>query len=382
MTNKLITEPNPDLVVIEGNKSHWTHADFRRHGMHNLPRIARYGMSFRSGAVLKLEQRADLRIANLETVRHYTSLPWFSAMVVIRGQSVLFEKYAADFGARCLHSIQSITKTMMNLVIGSLLDKHLIDLSKPIRHYLPNIGSGYANATVQQVLNMDVVNEYSEDFSDPASTYYDHEEAMGWRLPKDSEHEETQRSFLTRIKSADTTNHSRHVQYKDANTDVLGWIVERVSGRTLRSFVADIVDAAGIEDSLYISTDREGFPTLDGGACLTARDLARYFSIFARRGRGVDGKMIGSEAFIEQTMKSGVPKPSPLERVRYSNQLVVYGRALAHSGWAGQCAMANLDTATVGVFFSVLETAHADDLSYLDAVASMLESVTSLNGEL
>lgn len=381
MTNELITYPNPDLVVLEGNKSHWTHADHRRHGMHHLPRIARYGMSFRAGAVLRLEKRADLRIASLESVRYCTSLPSFSAMVVIRGQNVLFEKYAADFGPRCLHSIQSISKTLMNIVIGRLVEQGRVELSRPIRHYLPEIGSGYADATVQQVLNMDVVNEYSEDFSDPAATYYEHEEAMGWRLPRHPEREDTQRSFLTRIKSTDLANHSGYVQYKDANTDVLGWVAERVSGRPLRSFIADIVDAAGIEDTLHITTDREGFPTLDGGVCLTTRDLARYFSIFARRGRGVDGKMIGSEAFIEQTLRSGVPKPPPFERIRYSNQLMVYDRALVHRGWAGQCAMANLDTATVGVFFSVLETAHANEFSYLDEVVSMLESITGMDAE-
>src|SRR5690606_25661016 len=113
----------------------------------------------------------------------------------------LFERYAADFGRSHLHSIQSITKTLMNLVIGQLVERRIVDLSRPVKDYLPEIGSGYANATVQQVLNMDVVNGYSEDFADPQATYYAHEEAMGWRLPLDPAAEETQRSFLCRISS-------------------------------------------------------------------------------------------------------------------------------------------------------------------------------------
>jgi CubicO group peptidase (beta-lactamase class C family) len=378
------TLPNPDLEIVDGNKSHWTHANHRRHGWHNLHRIARYTMSFRSERVLTLEKRMDLRIAALESVRYLTSPPWFSAMVVIRGQHVLFERYAADFAADRVHSIQSITKTIMNLVIGQLVEAGVLELSRPVAHYLPEIGSGYARATLQEVLNMDVVNDYSEDFADPQATYYAHEEAMGWRLPRGDAHELTQRIFLPRITSADTTNRSGHTHYKDANTAVLAWVAERVSGRPLRAFLADVVDAAGLEHALHITTDREGTPTLEGGACLTARDLARYFSLFARRGKSVGGERVGSAAFIEQTLTSGVPMPSPRDWLRYSNHTNVFARSLGHAGWGGQYALANLDTGTVAVFLSVLENEHAtgksNDYDYLDAVIRMLHQVTGVPG--
>jgi hypothetical protein len=39
----------------------------------------------------------DLRIPELDTMHHLTSLPWFSAMIVIRGQHISFERYAPDF---------------------------------------------------------------------------------------------------------------------------------------------------------------------------------------------------------------------------------------------------------------------------------------------
>jgi len=168
--NPILTVPNPDLVVVEGNKSRWTHADHRRHGCHHLHRIARYGTSFRAARVMVLEKRMDVRIAELDAVRHFTSLPWFSAMLVVRGQHILFERYAPDFGSEAPHSIQSITKTTMNLIVGRLVERGLLDLARPIGHYLPEIGSGYATATVQQLLNMDVVNEYSQDFADPQAT--------------------------------------------------------------------------------------------------------------------------------------------------------------------------------------------------------------------
>jgi CubicO group peptidase (beta-lactamase class C family) len=375
--NEVMTVSNSDLVIGGGNKSHWSRADYRRHGFHNLHRIARYCTSFRAAQVMTLEKRMDLRIAELDTVRYFTSLPWFSAMVVIRGQAILFERYAADFGSNCPHSVQSITKTTMNLMAGHLLDRGILDVSHKVKHYLPEIGSGYADATVQQLLNMDVVNEYSQDFADPRSAYYSHEEAMGWRLPHDPNHEDTQHGFVGRVASSDTTNRSGYAQYKDANTEALGWLVERASGRPLRQFLADITDAAGIEGAFHMTTDREGVPTLSGGACLTARDLARYLAIFVRRGHGVRGEVVGSSSFIEQTLSSGVPMPAPFDGIRYSNHTYVSGSSLGHGGWGGQYALANLETGTIGVFFSVVENEHGSIRDYLVPVIRMLESVTA-----
>jgi CubicO group peptidase (beta-lactamase class C family) len=109
---------------------------------------------------------------------------------------------------------------------------------------------------------------------------------------------------------------------------------------------------------------------VEGGACLTARDLARYFSIFVRRGRGIAGERVGSAAFIEQTLSAGIPMPKPRDRIRYSNHMNVLGRSLGHAGWGGQYALANLDTGTIGIFFSVLENQHAtsrgEGYDYLD----------------
>jgi len=371
------TVPNRDLAVGQGNMSWWSQADNRRCGWHNLHTIARYVESFRAARVLPLEKRTDASIAALESVRTLATVPWFSAMIVIHGQHVLFEQYAADFHRDHPHSIQSITKTLMHLVIGRLVEGGVVDLSRTVAHYIPEIGSGYAAATVQQVLNMDVVNDYSEDFADPKATYYRHEEAMGWRLPRSPGTEPTEHGFLVRIASEDTTNRTGHTDYKDANTAVLGWLAERAEGRRLRASIADIVDAAGIEGTFHITTDREGTPTVEGGACLSARDLARYFAIFARQGLGVAGEKVGSGSFLAATMSSGVPMRGSYAGMRYSNHLMIADQTVGHSGWGGQYVLADIKTKKVGVYLSVLENQHAtDEAGFMRSVIQMLQSVT------
>jgi CubicO group peptidase (beta-lactamase class C family) len=372
------THSNPDLTLVADNKARWNLPDHRRYGFHNLHRLARYGTSFRAARVMTLAKRIDLRIGAMEPVRRLTSNPEFSAMVVLRGSHILHERYASDFGPDRPHSIQSISKTMLNLIIGRLLEDGRLDLGRRVGEYLPWIGTGYAGASLQQVLNMDDANDYSEDYADANSTVFQHEEAMGWRLPADPAREHSMRSFIAGITSADTTNRSGASMYKSANTDVLAMVAEAVSGRPMRAFLADIADAAGLEGSLYMTTDREGFPTADGGVCLTARDLARYGSLFVRRGRGVDGRQIGSAAFIEGALGQGIPMPAPRDWLRYSNQTNTDGRWVGHGGYGGQYMIADLTSGVVGVFFSVLENKDAYDADYYIPVIRMLSDIGRL----
>ena len=154
----------------------------------------------------------------------------------------------------------SITKMFINLFIGELLEKKMIDLNKNISHYLPDIGSGYAYAKIQDVLNMNIDNSYSEDYTDPYTSSYLHESVIGWRLPKNLKDIDSQERFLNAIeakKNKDLVNNSEFSLYKSANTDVLGLLVEKVSGKSLRDWLLSAVEAAGFEDALYMGTDRE-----------------------------------------------------------------------------------------------------------------------------
>ncbi len=373
------TYPNPQLAVVDDNKGNWNLPENRRKGFHSLHEIARYTTTFRASNVMKLERRAALPIAELDCVRHLTAKPWFSAMAVAHGQHLLFERYAPDFGPEKMHSIQSISKLLVHLIFGQLYEAGLVDLDAPVSRYLPEVASGYAQARLQDVLNMNVFNDYSEDYSDPDAAYYVHEEAMGWRLPRDPENELTLQGFIATIESPDPVNRTGMVHYKDSNSEILGWIAERVSGRRLRDFIADIVDAAGIEGRFAMCTDRTGFPVIDGGGCLTLRDLIRYGSIFAREGMGINGKRVGSAAFMEKTVREGTGWSRPDDVYRYSNQSETDGKWIGHGGYCGQYLMIHRETGLVCAHLSVSEDKDgicdehfADIWNTMDAVATLM----------
>ena len=368
-------QPNPDLQIGDDHKPRWNSADGRRHGFHNLHRIARYVQSFRAGDVLALRRDTDLSLAARPDVAQLTALPFFSAMVVLRGDRVLFERYAPDFGPDQPHSIMSISKTTMMLIIGRLLAEGRLDLAAPVDTYLPWAGPGYAKASVQDVLNMNVDNDYVENYADPLCAAFLHEAATGLRLPSPGQAERTSKQFLATVGLApdrsDTLNRSGLCMYRSANTDILAAIAEAVGG-PLSALLADIADAAGLEGNLHVATDRSGFPCLNGGLCLTARDLARYGLLLARGGIGVAGQKVGSPAFLQSTLAGGVPMPAPRDHLRYSNQTNTNGRWIGHGGYGGQYLVADPETGTAAVFLSVLDNADGYLSSYYPPIIALL----------
>jgi len=369
--------PNPDLLVGADRRPRWNSAPFRRHGFHNLHLLTRYAQSFRAAQVMELRRSTDIAIAQREDIRHLTGLPWFSAMAVIEGNRVLYEHYAPDFGPDQPHSIMSISKMSTNLILGRLWEEGKIDLGEEIGAILPWIGSGYHGASLQDVLNMNVRNDYDEDYSNVEATVFQHEAATGMRLP--SGDEPTNRSFIAGIRLAagarDTRNDSGISLYKSANTDVLAFVAEARGERPLGQWMADLADAAGMEGALHVATDRVGFPLLNGGICLTARDLCRYGALFARQGQGIDGRAFGSAGFIKETRANGIPMAPPRQHLRYSNQTNTNGVWLGHGGYGGQYLVANPLTGRVAAFLSVLDDESGYETGYYPPIIAMLSQI-------
>src|SRR5207249_1996464 len=89
-------------------------------------------------------------------------------------------------------------------------------------------GSAYGDATVQQTLDMTVAVAYDEVYDDPQSAVQRHDRSGGWRASRPGDPAGV-REFLTTLRK--DGDHGRAFRYCSANTDVLAWILEEVSGR-------------------------------------------------------------------------------------------------------------------------------------------------------
>ena len=380
---KLKSEPNPNLVVLRDNKPKWYLPEHRRNGYRNLHKINRYGLLLRSDLVLSLAENYNYNIEKISSVQKMINHKYFCSLIVGKKQEIIYEKYAKDFSKNTPQTIMSITKMFLNLFIGELLDDKKINLNDKISSYLPNIGSGYASATIQEVLDMNLINSYSEDYNDPYTSSFLHEPVCGWRLPNILGDVMSQEEYLNNIeakKNKDIKNTSNLSHYKSANTDVLGVLVEKISGKPLRDWFLKVVEAAGFEDALYMGTDRFGMPWISGGACLISRDFLRYGLLFSRKGKGVNNRKVGSEKFINDTLKNKGTKYMELSKDKflyYSNSTMKSENWIGHSGLGGQFLAINLKTGIVASYFSVIDTKSGTDEDYKRDMINMLADIVN-----
>jgi CubicO group peptidase (beta-lactamase class C family) len=366
--------PCPELTVGANNKQGWNQPDARRHGFHNAHLLFRRALLLRSRRVLALTPTpapaVDAAVEGCGLARH----PAFSALVVAQGNALLHQSAAADFGPDRLHSIQSVTKMHVHLIIGELIESGLLDPTNAVGRYLPWIGSGYAEAHVSDLLDMNLANDFSEDYSDPLADCYAEEEALGWRLPPDDRAELSLCDFAAGITGEDLRNLTGFASYKSANTDVLTLIAASLIDLPRR--LAAICDAAGYEGGFHVSLSPEGHPAFSGGGCLSARDLARFGLLFARRGKGVGDMQVGSALFLEDSIGRAAPVLSATRPwQRYSNHLMTDGQRIGHAGYGGQYLMVDMNSGRAAAFLSVLENDAGYDEDYMRNVVLKLGDI-------
>lgn len=370
----LPTYPNPDLTVGADNKQGWNQPHQRRHGFHNAHTIFRRTLMVRARRVLDLSDHPDAKIAASVDASGLTRDPAFSALVVAQGSQVLFQTTASDFAPDRPHSLQSISKMHMHLIMSELFATGRLRPSDLVSDHLTWIGSAYATASLQDVLDMNVENDFSEDYSDPEADCFREEEALGWRLPTDDRPEETLRSFLASLTGTGMANPSPFCRYKSANTDVLTMIA--ASHVNLLNCIEMICDAAGYEGCFHMSLSPDHLPAFSGGGCLSARDLARFGLLLARRGAAVFGPNAGTVEGLENAMIRSAPLVGPKRGLmRYSNHLMTNGRWIGHAGYGGQFLMVDMMSGCVAAFLSVLENDSGYDEDYMIRVISSLEGI-------
>ena len=84
----------------------------------------------------------------------------------------MFEQYYGSLKPELPHLINSVSKSVVALVAGKLAAQWVIDLDKPVSHYVPALAkSGYAPDALQTVLDMRDGSDYTEDYPDFTTTF-------------------------------------------------------------------------------------------------------------------------------------------------------------------------------------------------------------------
>ncbi len=197
-------------------------------------------------------------------------------VVLHRGRRV-YERYFGELQPERPHACFSITKSYAATLAAMLIHDGTLDERQRIPHYLPEMrGTAYDDATVRDVLDMQVGLAYTELYADPASDVWAYSRAGGFRWrPPDYAGPTTFYAYLQTLRREG--EHGRAFAYKTPNTEVLCWVMARATGAGLAEMLSKQFWAPlGCEQDGYLGVDSIGVPMGGGGMSPTLRDLARF----------------------------------------------------------------------------------------------------------
>ncbi len=230
------------------------------------------------------------------------------ALVVLHDGQLVAEQYDAGMTAATRHLLMSVSKSVVGCVAGVLAGRGLLDPGAPVTAYVPEAGrSGYAGATIRNLLDMRTGVAFSETYTALDAEVRVMERSMGWRPARPGDPEGAY-PYLTTLGHAGP--HGGEFTYRSADSDMLGWVCERASGTRMADLISALIwQPIGAERDAEITCDPLGSAIHDGGISATARDLARFGQMLVDEGMA-QGQPVVPEAWLEGTR---APEPDVRE---------------------------------------------------------------------
>jgi hypothetical protein len=192
-------------------------------------------------------------------------------MAILHRGRLVFERYASGMTEETPHILMSVSKSMLGLLVHEIG----LDAERRVVDVIPELQStAYREATIRHLLDMRAGIVWDENYLATSGPIVEYRKATGWNPLLPGETPSDLKSFFNTLKK--TEPHGGPVHYVSPNSDLLGCMVERATGRRYADLMSELVwKKIGAERSAYITVDRLGAPRCAGGMCATLRDLVR-----------------------------------------------------------------------------------------------------------
>ncbi len=242
------------------------------------------------------------------TWRESLDANYTDAIVVLHRGRIVYERYFGVMAPHRVHMSMSVTKSYTGTVAAMLVHAGELDDTKPVPFYVPEMaGTAYDTATVRDVMDMRIGVAYSENYADPNANIWEHARAGGtFPRPAGYTGAASWYAFLCTLKQEGP--HGRDFFYKTVNSDLLGWIIRRVTGRSFGELLSEwFWQPLGCEEDACMLVDSEGTEFAGGGLNPTLRDMARFGEAMRLAGEGetINGKTIVPQAVVHDVRTKG-----------------------------------------------------------------------------
>jgi CubicO group peptidase (beta-lactamase class C family) len=310
----MVGSPPPADKMIRFDDGSWFRFPQTRWSFSNIRQLMPTSVVRRgNGAIAPLPkaERVDIDGVAFQPIGQAAPMTWAQSLaanytdgilILHRGQ-IVYERYFGALAADRQHIAFSVTKSFVATLAATLVSEGSLDDRRTVASYLPELqASGIADATLRQLLDMTTGLAYSEDYADPKSDVWNMSRAGGFLArPHDYRGPDSFFDFLKTLKQSHA--HGEKFAYKTANTDTLGAILRRTSGKSLSDLLSERIFARlGAEHDAFFTIDPTGAEFAGGGLNLTLRDLARFGEMIRLDGR-YNGQQIVPKAVIDDVRR-------------------------------------------------------------------------------
>jgi CubicO group peptidase (beta-lactamase class C family) len=281
-----------------------------------------------------------------------------AAFVVVRGDRIVYERYARGFDETSLLNSFSIAKAIMGTLVGiAVAEGKIPSLEATVAEFRPDLASTpYGAVTIRALLTMTSgIADRASLLPGRAQYYYGdnlHEVIEGARTdPRDA----------------------NRWRYSEADVQVLGFVLEAAVGKSVSAYLSEkLWKPLGMESKALWAMDREG--GMEKTFCCIsarARDFARFGRLYLENGRW------NGEQVVPVTWAARTTLPGSRALDGYTHRHLWWtpdgteGDYYAY-GHNGQYVYVNPGAGVVIVKFS--ETNRQDPLPMFRAVAGALKS--------
>ena len=293
------------------------------------------------------------------------------AFVVIKNDSLLFEKYWEDYHDSSLINSFSMAKSITSILIGCAIKDGLIkSVDEPVGNYLHEFETpALKDITIKNLLTMSSGLNFEEGYSSPlswpAEAYYGPDV-----------------NALTIKQSSLVHKPGTLWMYKGGDTQLLGMILKKVTGKNIAQYATEkLWDNVNAEYPAYWSLDDQNMEKVSCCWYANAKDFARIAKLMMQKGNW-NGTQLLDSTYVNQSLTPCNIKNTSGETVnyygyqwwllQYKGHDVFYAR-----GIRGQYIFAIPDLNTIVVRLGhkrapkTGDEAPADVFVYLDAALQM-----------
>ena len=232
------------------------------------------------------------------------------ALLVIKKDSLLYEKYWDGYSESSWSNSFSMAKSITSLLTGIAIKEGKIkSVDQPVSDFLPEFKDGLAaKLKIKNLLTMSSGSNWDEAYSNPLSitteSYYGgdlYKTATGVKIVKEP-----------------GTVHS----YKSGDTELLGLVLQKATGRTLSEYASEkLWQPLGAEHPALWSLDKD-----DGNekafCCFNSngRDFARIGQLMPDSGRWKGNAVIDPAYYVQSITACNIPDDDGLDCDYYGYQ--------------------------------------------------------------